>query len=480
MNMIATAPVLGERPSLISFVDESERLLIRRAQGGDGAARDELQRRYHSWRIKRCHEFSRQNKLPKRRADDKRLPDLDWNDLVATAWLAFSDAIDRFDPTKNNGLEAYARIWVDGALRRLGRGQYDLGIVDEGRAGRWLRSRWHEDIEPEDVVEAVGGNLLDAQRAIWAEGARRGGGALHRVSYDTVTEGGYDIGALATDEDGGASEAYVADHSPIVGAAYKPRNDADWEHYCQRRETAKAQDRPGPKAESFPAPLKLVSRSQYESDQCTAHRLARVSPKDHKEILLRIWVGERILYPIIGGWRPPRWSGEELKPRQKKRARKLERDADGWHVKAAGVLPDLTQTNVVPFPESSARGVRPSLVQTNRRLFAEFGARWHPRFKKFKRGYSETSQVRFKSGAVRAVVHQRGGPVRQIELTAEICAAALDSRALAATRDEWRGWLRGKRPNPDSKNRPVFDRCPIERCTLPDEDQTESGDETRS
>jgi Sigma-70 region 2 len=461
MNMIASAPVLGEEASLISFVDESERLLIRRAQGGDSAARDELQRRYHGWLIKHCHEFSRRNKLPKRRSDNKRLPNLDWNDLVATAWLAFSEAIDRFDPAKNNGLEVYARKWVDGALGRLGRSQYDLGIVDESRAGRWLRSRWHEDIEPEDVVKAVGGNLLGAHRAIWAEEARRGDSAPYRVSYDAVTEGGYDVGSLATDEDRGTSEAYVADHSTIVGVAYKPFNDADWDHYCQRRATAKAQERPGPKAESFPAPLKLVSRSQYEADQCTAHRFARVSAKDRKEIFFRVCVGERILYPIIGGWRPPRWSGEEPKPRQKKQARKIERDADGWHL-LSGVLRDTTQTNVVSF--------------------AEFFARIRPRFKKFKRGYSETALVRFKSGTTRAVVRQRGGPVRRVEPTPEVCAAALDSRAFVAARDQWREWLRGKRPKPDPKDRPVFDRCSIELCTLPDpdEEQAENGDETRS
>jgi hypothetical protein len=473
MNMIASALVLGEEPSLISFTDESERLLIRRAQEGDRAARDELQRRYHRWIIKRCYEFSRRNGLPKRRSDDKRLPRLDWNDLVATAWLAFSEAIDRFDPARNNGLEALARKWVDGALRRLGRSQYDLGIVDETNAGRWLRSRWHEDIEPEEVVEAVGGNLLDAQRAIWAEEARRGGTAPYRVSYDAVTEGGYDVGALATDEDGGASEPYVADHLPIVGAAYKPRNDADWEHYCQRRETANGQDRSGPKAQSFPAPLKSVSRSRYEADQWWAHRFARVAPKDHKEILFRIGVGERLLYPIIGGWRPPRGGGGEPKPRQKKRARKIERDADGWHVKESGVLPDLTQTNVVPFPE---RSVWSSLAQANRRLFAEFGARWQPRFKKFKRGYCETALIRFKNGTMRTEVRQRGGPVRQVELTLEVCAAALETMERTIRRDKWREWLRGKRSKPDLKDKPVFDRCPIERCTLPDEEQTENGE----
>jgi hypothetical protein len=454
--MVAKAPVLGEEPNIISFVDESERLLVRRAQEGDRAARDELQRRYDGWRIKRCHEFSRRNGLPKRRADDKRLPDLDWNDLVTTAWLAFSEAIDRFDPAKNNGLEAYARRWIDGALRRLGRGQYDLGIVDESRAVRWLRSRWHEDIKPEDVVEAVGGNLLDAQRAIWAEEARRGGSAPYRVSYDAVTEGGYDVGALAKYEDGGASEAFVADDSPSIGAAYKPLNDADWEHYCQRRETAKAQKRPGPNAQSFPAPLKLVSRSQYEADQRTAHRFARVSPTDHGEILFRISVGERILYPIIGSWRPPQWSGEGRQKQPSRRARKLGRGADGWHVKEPGVLGD--QTNVVSF--------------------AKFYAQSRPRFKKYKRGYSETARIRFKNGTVRTVVRQRGGPVRQIALTPEVCAAALEAMERTIRRDKWREWLRGKRSN--QKDKPVFDQCPIERCMLPDEEQTENGDENRS
>jgi hypothetical protein len=180
MNMIAKLPLLGEQPELISLTEESEHQLIRRAQGGDPeesehqliiraqggdiAARDELQRRYHGWRVKRCEKFYRA----------ERWPFIEWNDLLATAWLAFSDAIKGFDPAWNNGLAAYATKWVDGALTRLCRSSHDLGIVDESNAGRWLRSHWHEDITPEEVVKAAGGTLQGAQRAIWAEAARRG------------------------------------------------------------------------------------------------------------------------------------------------------------------------------------------------------------------------------------------------------------------------------------------------------------------
>jgi hypothetical protein len=177
MNMVANVPLLGDQPDLIPVTEESERLLIvraqggdteesegqliRRAQGGDIAARDKLQHRYHGWRVKRCEKFYRA----------ERWPFIEWNDLLATAWLAFSDAIKGFDPAWNNGLAAYAAKWVDGALTRLCRSSYDLGIVDESNAGRWLRSHWHEDITPEEVVKAAGGTLQGAQTAIWAEAA---------------------------------------------------------------------------------------------------------------------------------------------------------------------------------------------------------------------------------------------------------------------------------------------------------------------
>jgi hypothetical protein len=79
--------------------------------------------------------------------------------------------------------------------------------------------------------------------------------------------------------------------------------------------------------------------------------------------------------------------------------------------------------------------------------------------------------VRFKHGNTRTLVRQGGGPVRRVEPTPEVCAAALDSRASTAARDEWRKWLRGKRAKPDSKDKPVFDRCAIERRVFPDLDE---------
>jgi hypothetical protein len=97
--------------------------------------------------------------------------------------------------------------------------------------------------------------------------------------------------------------------------------------------------------------------------------------------------------------------------------------------------------------------------------------RLRPHFTRSKRGYSEAALVRFKSGATRRVVRQRGGPVRHVELAAALCAAALEIRERTIGRDEWREWLRGRRPNPDPKDRPVFDRCSIELCTLPDLDE---------
>jgi hypothetical protein len=459
MNMSARAPVLGGEPSLISFADESERLLIRRAQEGDRAARDELQRRYHGWRLKHCREFSRSNRLPKR---GSHRPFLDWSELVTTAWLAFCEAIDRFDCTKNNGFEAYARKWVAGALRRLGRSQYDLGILDESNATRWLRSRWHEDIDPEEVVKAVGGNVLDAQRAIWREGARQGEAAPFHVPYSVTGEGGC--------EEFGSPAFVVDDYSPVA-TVYKPLNDADWEDYCRRRADANAQLRPGLKAQSFSAPLKRITKQRYEADQRAAHafgdptrirlvpkngrwKFARVSltAKDRKEVLFRIGVGERLLYPIIGGWRPARWSGED--------GRKQKADR-GSHHAPGRVLPDLTQepTNVVTF--------------------AQFSAHWHRRFKKFKRGYSETAAVKFKNGNTYKIVRQRGGPGRRVELTPEVCAAALDSSASVARRDEWKEWLRGKRSKPDINDRPVFDQAPIMRAERVDPDEEGNGDENR-
>jgi hypothetical protein len=56
------------------------------------------------------------------------------------------------------------------------------------------------------VVKAVGGTILDAQRAIWQEEARRGEKAPYRVLYDTNSEGGYS----------GASHEYQAELSHAI------------------------------------------------------------------------------------------------------------------------------------------------------------------------------------------------------------------------------------------------------------------------
>jgi hypothetical protein len=420
MNMNVEAPVSGGEPSLISFLEESERLLIGRAQSGDEGARYELGRRNHGFLVNRCHEFSRRNKLPKRPAGDvsrtTAFPFLEWHELFAEAWLALSESIDRYDLAENVNLGTYARPWIDAALRRLGRSQYDLGVLDESNAGRWLRSNWHEDIEPGDVVKAVGGTILDAQRAIWQEEARRGEKAPYRAVYDSNAEGGYS----------GAGHEFQAEPSHLIGDSpgwtavaadapdaepYVPRDDADWEHYCKRRAAANAQDRPGRKAQSFPAPLKPVSRSQYEADHVWAHRwVSSLNFKQRKEVFFRICVGERILYPLIGGWRPPRWSGEEPRPRRKDRNKTLECvgvTPEGWvlwQTRTGRVLQDLTKDYVVPS------------IPFKRLL---------PYFKRPKRGYSETALVKFKNGPARRVMRQKGGPVRQVELTPELCAVAV-------------------------------------------------------
>src|SRR5262245_24367085 len=262
MDMIALAPVLGQ-PDLICSAEEPECLLIRLAQEGDLAARDELQRRYHGWRVKRCARFFRDGLV-------------EWNDLLTTAWLAFSEAIDRFDPANNNGLAAYSTKWVDGALARLSRNRFDLGIVDESRAARWLRANWREDVTPEDVVGAVGGTHQDAQRAIWAEAARRG--PSYHVACDTAAESG----------DGDSEDPdFVVDDKTCSAKSYTPLSAAEWAHYSEQRAASE---------------LRPIGRSRYEADQMAAHRFARSTD----EVFLRICVGERILYPIIGGYRRPR------------------------------------------------------------------------------------------------------------------------------------------------------------------------------
>jgi hypothetical protein len=78
--------------------------------------------------------------------------------------------------------------------------------------------------DSEDVVDAVSGTLRDAQRAIWAEAARRG--ASYHVTYDTATEGG---------DDDGSPDFVVDDKSSGTWESYQPLSDAAWEQYRRQR-----------------------------------------------------------------------------------------------------------------------------------------------------------------------------------------------------------------------------------------------------
>jgi DNA-directed RNA polymerase specialized sigma subunit len=153
--------------------------LIRRAQAGDGRAKDELLRRYHRTVLK-------VSKLNRYRGPLR-------DDLIAGGCWAVSVAIERFDLRRNTGLRAYAEHWIHKGMRKVVKDWRRGGQAGETRADRYAYS--HRNATAQDIADKVGCSLADAQAAI----DRQRNTAARHEHYSTLEN---DFGE---DEDGDES-----------------------------------------------------------------------------------------------------------------------------------------------------------------------------------------------------------------------------------------------------------------------------------
>ena len=101
-------------------------------------------------------------------------PELD--DLVSAGLLAFNEAIARFNPHRNNGLYAYAKKYIEGAISAEAKNYKKRGTGGETRIERWVYS--HPYDTPEKIAAALrerGTNCTPAQveQAMQSLSARR-------------------------------------------------------------------------------------------------------------------------------------------------------------------------------------------------------------------------------------------------------------------------------------------------------------------
>src|SRR5262249_22921734 len=97
--------------------------------------------------------------------------------------VGFLEAVQRFNLRRNRGrLSTYADHWIRKRVREAVKDWSKEGAAGETRQDRWLYS--HPNATAEEIVAAIGGELVDAERAI----ARLSSGCEH---YDT-TEGAFD------------------------------------------------------------------------------------------------------------------------------------------------------------------------------------------------------------------------------------------------------------------------------------------------
>jgi hypothetical protein len=158
-----------------------ERDLIRRAQAGNEAAKRRLLYKYHRLILKIARKVVAD---PKLKLDAPYL-----GDLVAAGGLGLLVAISRFDLKWNDGLSAYARFYIEDAIRDAAKRHWNKGIAGETRIDRYIAS--HPYDTPEQLADALDKKGIRctpeaAAQALEASAARRSVAA-----YSTTMEGGY-------------------------------------------------------------------------------------------------------------------------------------------------------------------------------------------------------------------------------------------------------------------------------------------------
>ena len=120
--------------------------LVRSAKSGDGPAKDRLLKKYHRVILKIARKSVSDPKL--KIANSPYL-----GDLVAAGGVGFLEALHRFNPARNNRLFAYAKHYIEKAVRLEAKRFWNNGITGETRIDRRIHSRPYD--KPEWIAFAI-------------------------------------------------------------------------------------------------------------------------------------------------------------------------------------------------------------------------------------------------------------------------------------------------------------------------------------
>ena len=165
--------------------------LLRKAQAGDKVALTTLLQKLHRAVLK----------IAKRAAPDPAIerqarargltahdgPELD--DLVAAGMAELTKAIFRFNPRRNNGLYAYAKKYIEGAISAEAKNYKKRGTGGETRLERWIYS--HPYDTPEEIVAALSKRRMNDTPEQVAQ-AQQGVSARRVSEHYSTTDSNYD------------------------------------------------------------------------------------------------------------------------------------------------------------------------------------------------------------------------------------------------------------------------------------------------
>jgi hypothetical protein len=164
--------------------------LIRRAQAGDEPAKATLIKRFHRVILKIAAPYVPDPEVERQVLEwglKRDGPELD--DLVSAGLHAISEAITRFNPRRNNGLYAYAKKYIEGAISAEARNWKKRGTAGETRIERWIYS--HPYDEPEEVAAALRKRGIRCTPEQAAE-AMHGISARRSAEHYSTTDSDYD------------------------------------------------------------------------------------------------------------------------------------------------------------------------------------------------------------------------------------------------------------------------------------------------
>jgi hypothetical protein len=194
--------------------------LVRSAKSGDGPAKDRLLKKYHRAILKIA-----MKSVPDPRLKIANSPYL--GDLVAAGGVGFLEALHRFNPGRNNRLFAYAKHYIEKAVRLEAKRFWNNGTTGETRIDRRIHSRPYDKPEwiafaikrpgvpwsPEKAAEVLAEPDTPALIAKIAASQESMEARRSRQTYSTTTgEGGYSV-------------HYDADWSPTIKVTVAASHD---------------------------------------------------------------------------------------------------------------------------------------------------------------------------------------------------------------------------------------------------------------